>query len=97
MRWKFHPEASEEYLAYCRYYTAIGGKLGEAFTQSIEIAIDQIVAHPKAWREIEEDVRRHLLARFPFGIYYTIEADFILIVAIMHMKRRPGYWRERLS
>ncbi|OGV71528.1 MAG: plasmid stabilization protein [Lentisphaerae bacterium RIFOXYA12_64_32] len=96
MRWKFHPDASEEYLASCRYYADIGGKLGEAFTHSVEAAIAQIVAQPTAWREIEEDVRRHLLTRFPFGIYYTIETDYVLIVAVMHMNRRPGYWRGRL-
>jgi len=83
-------------LASCRYYADIGGKLGEAFTHSVEAAIAQIVAQPTAWREIEEDVRRHLLTRFPFGIYYTIETDYVLIVAVMHMNRRPGYWRGRL-
>jgi plasmid stabilization system protein ParE len=97
MKWKFHPGAAEEYLASCRYYAEFGGKLGEAFSQSVEAAIHQIVAQPTAWREVEEDVRRHLLTRFPFGIYYTIEDGYVLIVAVMHMKRRPGYWRDRLS
>ena len=95
MRWRFHPEAAEEYLASWRHYAMIGETLGDAFSRSVEAAINQIVAHPTAWREIKEDVRRHLLARFPFGIYYTIEADYILIIAVMHMQRRPGYWRDR--
>lgn len=34
---------------------------------------------------------------FPFGILYTIEADFILIVAVMHFSREPGYWKKRLG
>lgn len=96
MRWRFHPEASEEYLDACRYYAEIEGKLGVAFVRSVETAIDQIVQHPTVWREIEEDVRRHLLKRFPYAIHYTIEQDFVLVVSVAHMKRRPGYWRNRL-
>lgn len=97
MRWKFHPGAAGEYLAACRYYAEIDGEIGEAFFRGVEAAIARIVAQPKAWPQIEEDVRRHLLKRFPFCIYYTIETDFLLIVAIMHFRRRPGHWRKRLS
>ena len=96
MRWKFHPKASEEYLEACRYYAEIEGKLGLAFVRCFEDAVDEIVTNPTSWTEIEEDVRRHLLKRFPYGLYYTIEKDFILIVSLMHMKRRPGFWRDRL-
>ena len=55
------------------------------------------IIHPEAWQAVEEDVRRHLIKRFPFGIYYTIERDYISIVAVMHMSRRPGYWKSRLE
>jgi plasmid stabilization system protein ParE len=96
MRWKFHPEAAEDYLAACRYYTQIERRLGSAFVQAVETAVGQIINYPQAGQEIEEDVHRHLLTRFPFGIYYTMEKDFILIVALLHMKREPGYWRTRL-
>ncbi len=97
MKWKFHPQASEEYLDACRYYVKIDGTLGAAFVRSVETAIDQIAQSPTAWPVIEEDVRRHLLKRFPFGIHYTIEDGFVLIVSVAHMKRMPGYWRNRLS
>jgi len=97
MTWKFHPDAAEEYLEACKYYTEIEGKLGVAFPRSVEAAIDRIVAQPTAWREIEEDVRRHLLKRFPYGIYYTMEEGFVPIVSVMHMKRKPGHWRNRLT
>ena len=42
-------------------------------------------------------MRRCLLRVFPYSLLYTIESDFILIVAVMHGKRRPGYWRYRLG
>jgi toxin ParE1/3/4 len=97
MTWKFHPQASREYLDACQYYAGIEGKLGVAFVRSVEIAIDQIVQHPTAWPVLEEDVRRHLLKRFPYGVHYTIEGDFVLIVSVAHMKRKQGVWRNRLA
>jgi hypothetical protein len=46
---------------------------------------------------VEQDVRRCRARVFPYAVLYTIEADYILIVAIAHGKRRPGYWRHRLT
>lgn len=40
---------------------------------------------------MDEDVRRCLTHVFPYGVLYTIEADFILVVAVMHCSREPGY------
>ncbi len=97
MKWRFHPDAAEEYLEACHYYLEMDGKLGRAFTRSVELAIEQILDRPEAWKAVDEDVRRHLLKRFPYGIYYTIEDDFILVVAVMHVKRRPEYWRNRVG
>lgn len=97
MKWKFHPQASQEYLDACRYYAEIDGMLGLAFVRSVETAIEQILQHPASWPVIEEDVRRHLLKRFSYGIHYTIEDAFVLIVSVAHLKRKPGYWRNRLA
>lgn len=97
MRWKLHPEAAEEYIEACRYYTKIERKLGAAFVRNVEDTIEKILLHPTAWRVVEGDMRRHLLKRFPYAIYYTIEGDSVLIVSVAHMKRRPGYWRGRLG
>jgi len=97
MKYVFHPEALQEYAKATEYYTNIYAELGETFLDEIEMRIGQIIAHPYAWQFIEEDVRRHLVHKFPFGIYYTIEGDYILIVAIMHMSRKPGYWKTRIQ
>ncbi|MCX7015331.1 MAG: type II toxin-antitoxin system RelE/ParE family toxin [Candidatus Sumerlaeota bacterium] len=96
MKWRFHAEAAQEYLDACRRYVGISPELATAFTECMETAIDGIVSHPRAWPVVEEDVCRHLLKRFPYGVYYTIEADLILVVAVVHMRRKPGYWKHRL-
>jgi hypothetical protein len=67
------------------------------FIDSIEETIGRILEAPTRWRIIEEDVRRCLTHVFPHGILYTIERDYILILAVMHCSREPGYWRSRMS
>lgn len=96
MKYSFHPEALEEYLGAVSYYAAISQPLAKSFVQAVERGIERILAHPEAWQIVEEDVRRHLINRFPFGIYYCIEGDRILICALMHMSRHPDYWKGRI-
>ncbi len=96
MRYIFHPAALQEYEEAAAYYGEISRELAVSFINSVEKGIETILESPKTWLFVEEDVRRHLIKRFPFGIYYTIEEDYILIMAVMHMSRRPGYWKKRL-
>jgi len=96
MKHFFHPAAFEEYVSAAGYYTAINPHLAESFIRAVESAIKDILKYPEAWQTIEDDVRRRLVRRFPFGIYYCIEGDAIMIYAIMHMSRHPDYWKGRL-
>ena len=95
MTYSFHPAALEEYLGAVEYYSNISQHLGEAFVNEVESGIERVLSHPKACQCIEGNVRRCLLRRFPFGIYYCIEDEEIVIYAVMHMSRRPDYWRDR--
>lgn len=92
----FHPEARREYLAAVSYYEQRRLGLGSKFTLEVETAIARILDAPMRWPLVEQDVHRCLTHKFPYGILYTIERDCILIVAVMHCSREPGYWKERL-
>ena len=97
MNYHFHPEALNEYAEATQYYAEISHSLAMNFISQVEKGINEILLHPQAWQLIEEDVRRYLLKRFPFGIYYTIEASgSIMIQAVMHLSRKPGYWKTRI-
>lgn len=96
MRVAFHPDARIEYRQAAAFYEARRPGLGGAFTLEIESVLDKIFEHPDRWRVIEQDVRRCLAHKFPYGVLYTIERDFILIIAVAHASRKPGYWRDRL-
>lgn len=93
----FHPDAALEFEEQVQYYRARGGRLGDRFASEVRSAIRRILQTPERWRVLEEDVRRCRVRVFPFTVLYTIERDFILIIAVMHDKREPGYWRYRLG
>ena len=96
MRFIYHPDALTEYADAALYYEERLPGLGSDFTAEVDRAVARVLEAPDRWRCLEADVRRYLLARFPYGILYTVEEDYILIVAIMHLSREPGYWRHRI-
>lgn len=97
MKVAFHPEARLEYREAAAFYEERRPGLGAAFSREIEGAIEQILEAPDRWRFIEQDVRRCLAHIFPYGVLNTVESDFVLIIAVAHGSRKPGYWRERLQ
>ena len=92
----FLPPAQEEMIAAARYYQAQSMGLGAEFLAEAERTIAAITSHPKAAPKIRQDIRRRLLKRFPFGILYINTVDEIVVLAVMHLRRRPGYWQDRL-
>ncbi len=97
MRHLFHPEAAAEFEQSVEFYKGRGRGLGKRFSSEVRVAIRKVVATPERWRVLEGDVRRCLVRVFPYTVIYTIEQDFILIIAVAHAKREPGYWRQRMS
>ncbi|MGK7885059.1 MAG: type II toxin-antitoxin system RelE/ParE family toxin [Crocosphaera sp.] len=95
MKYVFHPEALTEYTDAVRYYTEQRTEVAQAFINAIEDAVYRVRESPTRYNAIDDDVRRCMTRRFPYGILYTIEQDYILILAVMHCSREPGYWKSR--
>ena len=96
MSFFFHPEAEKEFNEAIDYYEDIEPGLGYDFALEIHSTITRSVDFPKAWAILEGDVRRSLVRRFPYGILYSEEKDGIFILAVMHLHRKPGYWKHRI-
>ncbi len=98
--YSFHPEALFEYAEAANYYLSEASpRVAEAFVTSVELAIAALVATPERWRIAEEpEIRRYVISRFPFVIYYRWEPQHerITIYAIMHSSREPNYWHHRI-
>jgi len=97
MRFEFHPEAPVEYEEAARHYAACQEGLELRFIASVEHAIQLILEAPDRWSVLEGDIRRCLTRIFPYAILYTVEPDYVLIIAVMHSHREPGYWRQRIE
>lgn len=91
----FHPEAESELLDAIDYYESRSKGLGLDFALEVYQAIRSVCEHPQAWPILDGDVRRCLIKRFPYGVLYSVENDSALILAVMHLHMKPGYWKER--
>ena len=97
MKSAMHPEAREEFLAAIDYYNNAEPGLGMAFYAEVESAIALVETYPDMWTDIGGNIRRCLVRRFPYAILYSKEDNHVFIYAIMHTKREPGYWHDRLN
>lgn len=71
--------------------------LGDAFLVEVLRAFELVELHPDAWHPLSSRTRRCRLRRFPFGVIYAPLDDGVVVLAIAHLHRRPGYWRERIE
>lgn len=93
--YEFHPEALDEFESAALYFAERQPGLELRFIANIETTIRRICEAPSAWRVLEGEVRRCLTPVFPYAVLYSIEPDHLLIIAVMHCSREPGYWRQR--
>ena len=98
MRFEFTAAAEVELDAAVEYYNQQRAGLGEEFIAEVRRAVEQVLGYPLAWQLIDprDGIRRCRLNRFPYGLVYTIQGDIALALAVMHVRRKPEYWRERL-
>lgn len=92
----FHPEASQEYLEAIEYHAAVSVELGERFDSEIQRLVGEITRDPQRFFRFHPPVQRVLSPEFPYSVVYLDQLDRVWIVAVMHPKRRPGYWKQRL-
>ena len=91
-----HPAAEAEMRAAAGYYQDCQHGLGDRFLDEILQAGSRIQQHPAAWPVLSGQIRRCLLNRFPFGLIFRIESKRIYVLAVMHLRRVPNYWRNRV-
>jgi plasmid stabilization system protein ParE len=97
MQLTYHPEAELELREAARGYEDQVAGLGERFLREFDAAVQEIRAAPTRWRIVEDDLRRYMIRRFPYGIYYRVEGDSIRILVVKHHRRHPDYWRHPLE
>ena len=93
--YRFLTPAEEEMAEAALFYEAASSQLGNDFLEDVQRAVDRLREFPQAGEAIS-GFRRTLLHRFPFSLVYAIEDNVIVVIAVAHQGRRPGYWQSRV-
>jgi toxin ParE1/3/4 len=93
---EFHPEAIEEARAARRWYAERSRLAAEAFQAELDRAVLWIGDAPSRWPHHSSSTRRFVMHRYPFSVVYFELERSVLVLAVAHAKRRPGYWQDRL-
>jgi len=97
-RYQFHAAARAEYDAALVWYAQRSQDAAAGWIDLVSDGIESICSTPDAWPlwRGRTDVRRRVLKRFPYSLVYLVHEDQVVILAVAHHKRRPGYWLPRL-
>jgi plasmid stabilization system protein ParE len=100
--YRFHREALDEYEDAIAYYERARPGLGESFILEVDRTIALTLEFPEIGAPVadtppELGIRRRLVQRFSVEIDYQVSGDSIVVLAVFHSKRRPGYWKNRLG
>lgn len=92
MRIEYHPAIEQELRKIIEYYDLYSQGLGLEFLNEFERQILKIVSSPTQWRIVEDDIRRALMRRFPYVIYFRVlENDVLRVMVVKHQHRHPDY------
>ncbi len=91
----FRRAAERELLEAYAWYEEKRRGLGEEFRTCVEAAVEQIRREPLAQAVVHSDIRRLFTRRFPYGVFYVVEPERIVVLAVFHARRDPRIWQHR--
>lgn len=93
---EYHPAVQRELEEIRDWYNGRIQGLGGEFIDEFERQVLKIAASPDRWMVISKDIRRAMMQRFPYVVYFRqAQADRIRITVIKHQRRHPAYGRDR--
>jgi plasmid stabilization system protein ParE len=95
VRVTFNELAERELNEAASYYEQEQLGLGVGFLADVRGTVERLAEHPDAGTKLLPTVRRRLCPRFPYAVLYEIKPTEVRILAIMNLRRRPGYWVGR--
>lgn len=89
------PEADDDLLAVAAWYEEERPGLGREFTRAVRALLAALEREPLLYPVAQDTVRRALVRRFPYAVYFTIDRDDVLVFACLHVRRDPATWQQR--
>lgn len=93
---RFLPAAEAEFLKEVAYYSIAREGLGVRFQQAVTVVVAAAVANPSMGSLAAMGLHRRRVKGFPFDVVYRVTGQELLVVAVAHHRRLPGYWSSRL-
>jgi plasmid stabilization system protein ParE len=79
------------------WYQSQADGLGEDFISELEASFKIITEFPETWPNFQTHFKRYSLSKFPFSVIYQKSDENLYVVAVMHHRRKPGYWEQRIK
>ncbi len=89
------PRVDLDVAAAYQWYENEEPGLGLAFLDQLLATYDRIATGPLQYQDLRSGIRRALLRRFPYAVYFAVEGDFVVVLAILHVSRDPAEWQRR--
>jgi len=91
----FRPQADAEVQAAYRWYEERRSGLGDEFRGALDQIIDRVGHQPDSFPRVHRNIRRALLDRFPFGVYFEVIDTLVVVLGVVHGHRDPTRWTSR--
>lgn len=95
MQIEFHPRANEDLETSLNWYSSRSSAAARNFLVAVDLALESIRDDPNRFSRIDKKHQACSVTKFPFQIVYHCDKNRIVVVAIAHAKRKPGYWQAR--
>ncbi len=93
-KFRFDPRALQEFEEAVDHYLGLSPDAASRFVDAFEEAVEFVRENPQAAVRVEGEVRRSNLRRFPYALIYRVVNDSVVIVAVVHGRRGPEYWKS---
>jgi plasmid stabilization system protein ParE len=97
MKLKLLAAAKADAASAIAYYNEQEPGLGADFASEVRQTIERILRFPNAWAAVSRRTRRCQVNRFPYGVFYSLKEDVVVVIGVLHGHREPRTWQERLE
>lgn len=91
----FRQEIGKELKEIYTWYENQKLGLGDDFLSCVDQTLERICQMPESYPIVYRDIRRAIVRRFPYAVYYRIISSRIIVTAIFHGRRVPQSWQKR--
>jgi len=97
VRLALRPEAVDDLREAFWWYEGQSPGTGHSFLLRFKVCLERILENPTTYPMVLQSIRRAPLKRFPYGVYYEVQDDRVVVLAVFHFKRAPDGWAGRVS